>query len=76
MREELGAERVRREQAEQERDRLAAELEAFREHPESPVTPAGEPANPPAPPVRETPIPEEEQEPRRRSWWRALFGPQ
>jgi hypothetical protein len=37
VREELGAERVRREQAEQERDKLAAELEALRETENPPV---------------------------------------
>lgn len=53
MREELGAKRVRREQAEQERDRLAAELEAHKETREPSHTVSEEPYSahhaPPAP---------------------------
>ena len=71
VREELGAERVRREQAEREREELAAQLaeleaapEPRQEDPEmlsSASTEEGEGV--------ETPLP---QEPR--SWWRRLFG--
>jgi hypothetical protein len=65
-REELGAERVRREQAERERDVLAAELEALRETRDAPETASeGEYGT-------ETPA-DDTGEPRR-SWWRRLFG--
>src|SRR5918994_989071 len=58
VREELGAERVRREQAEQERDKVAAELEkTLREAREAPETVAEEPYNSThAPPTPERPI--------------------
>ncbi len=71
VREELGAERVRREQAEREREELAAQLAELEAAPEprqeapetlsSASTEEGEGV--------ETPLP---QEPR--SWWRRLFG--
>ena len=67
VREELGAERVRREQAEQERDKLIAELEALREGPEAHVTDSEEAA-------RDTASPEQQEPSQRRSWWRAFLG--
>jgi excisionase family DNA binding protein len=68
VREELGAERVRREQAECERDELAAELEALRETRGALETVAED--------VSANEIPPEQQEPlqRRSSWWRRFFG--
>ena len=70
VREELGAERVRREQAERERDDLAARLAALQEPPDGPQTAAEEPEG-----VRERPFTEEAQEgSERRSWWRRWFG--
>ena len=73
VREELGAERVRREQAERERDELAEELAALREARGAPQTAAEEPEG-----VRERPFTEDAQEaaqPRsERSWWRRWFG--
>ena len=69
-REELGAERVRREQAERERDELAARLEALTETPGGPETAAEEPerAETPADPGGSQEATE------RRSWWRRVFG--
>jgi hypothetical protein len=61
VREELGAERVRREQAERERDDLAARLATLEEARESPTENAEEPEG-----AREAP--------ERRSWWRRFFG--
>ena len=71
MREELGAERVRREQAEQERDKLAAELEALREAREGPETVSEEPYS-----AHSTHCaPSTPQDPAERpSWWRRFFG--
>ena len=69
VREQLGAERVLREQAERERDVLAAELEALRETRDDPEpTTEGEPGT-------ETPA-GDTGEPRGRSgsWWRRFFG--
>jgi hypothetical protein len=43
VREELGAERVRREHAERERDELRIRLEALQESPQTPETPTEEP---------------------------------
>jgi hypothetical protein len=67
VREELGAERVLREQAERERDKLAAELEALREAPDAPETASeGETA---------TEMPSSDTgDPRHSSWWRRFFG--
>ncbi len=62
-REELGAERVRREQAERERDELAARLEALTETSEAPESATQE--------MEGVEIPLAAQ---RRSWWRRLFG--
>jgi excisionase family DNA binding protein len=77
LRERLGEERVRREHAEQERDRLAAELEALREARESPETPEEEPAytHHHRPPIPEVPFTEAEPlEEARLPWWRRWFG--
>ena len=75
VREELGAERVRREQAEQERDKLIAELEALREARESPETDAEEPYSTHAPPGGYgTSSREAEESLHPRSWWRRFFG--
>jgi hypothetical protein len=67
VREELGAERVRREQAEQERDKLVAELEALQEAREAPETVSDEPYRTQAPPTAQDPV-------ERPSWWRRFFG--
>jgi hypothetical protein len=76
----LVTEQVLREQAERERDELAAELEALREEREVPeVAP---PSEPPGGPERASEdessgeVPPEQQEPveRRSSWWRRFFG--
>jgi hypothetical protein len=76
----LVKEQVLREQAERERDELAAELEALREEREAPeVAP---PSEPPGGPERASEdessgeVPPEQQEPveRRSSWWRRFFG--
>jgi len=71
VREELGAERVRREQAERERDELAARLEALTETPEAPETAAEgtERAETPADAAGS-----QEATERRTSWWRRFFG--
>jgi hypothetical protein len=70
VREELGAERVRREQAERERDELAAKLAALEEARELPIEPADE-----AQGHEERPFTEEAQEAAEsRSWWRRFFG--
>lgn len=69
VREELGAERVLREQAERERDKLAARLEALTEERDALET-ASEDAD-------RVDVPQEPQEPsQRRSWlYRFFFGP-
>ena len=75
VREELGAERVRREQAEQERDKLAAELEALLEAREAPETVSEEPYSTHAPPEAYGTSPQEAEESLHpRSWWRRFFG--
>ena len=66
VRQELGAERERRERAESERDELAARLAALEEPRESPHT-AGEDAGGVEDPFAEEARPE-------RSWWRRWFG--
>jgi hypothetical protein len=66
VREELGAERVLREQAERERDRLSAELEAFREARDAPETAAEDTDSVDVPPQEDV---------QRRSWlYRFFFG--
>jgi excisionase family DNA binding protein len=70
VREELGAERVRREQAERERDELATRLAALEEARETPTEPAEEPEG-----SEPRPATEGVQEPTQpRSWWRRWFG--
>jgi hypothetical protein len=74
-REELGAERVRREQAERERDELAARLEAVTKTPEAPESAARtsdttEPRSTTEGQQEPTSRPQEET----RSWWRRMFG--
>jgi excisionase family DNA binding protein len=69
VREELGAERVRRQMAEQRAAALEAELEALREPRESPQTAEEEPER--AAPHSSTGGP---QEGVRRPWWRRMFG--
>jgi hypothetical protein len=77
VREELGAERVRREQAERERDELAAKLESLTKTPEAPESAArtSDTTEPrPAPEGQQEPISRPQEE--RRSWWRRFFfGP-
>ena len=73
VREELGAERVRREQAEHERDELAARLKAIKDERESSIEATEQPASSDVPPERET-TPEQRPEEERRSWWRRFFG--
>ena len=73
----LETEQLRREQAEQERDKLAAELEALREAREGPETASEEPYSTHAPPEAYGTSPREAEEslhPRERSWWRRFFG--
>ncbi len=66
VREELGAERVLREQVERERDKLAEELEALRETRDAPETPSED--------VSGSEAPSSDTEEPRRSWWRRFFG--
>ena len=69
VREELGAERARRQMAEERAAALEAELEAFRETRESPETVEEEPER--AEPHSATGGAEEGV---RRPWWRRVFG--
>jgi excisionase family DNA binding protein len=69
VREELGAERVRREQAEERVASLEVELEAFRETRESPETVEEEQEM--AAPQSDAP---DTQEGVQRPWWRRVFG--
>jgi hypothetical protein len=69
VREELGAERVRREQAERERDRLAEELAALQEARYAPQTAAEEPEGTDTPST--SGAPQEASE--RRSWLHRFF---
>jgi excisionase family DNA binding protein len=69
VREELGAERVRRQIAEERTAALEAELEALRQPRESPQTVEEEPER--AEPHSDAPGP---QEGARRPWWRRVFG--
>ncbi len=76
VREELGAERFRREQAERERDELAARLQALaetREEPHGLETATEGEAGTSAPPERETSS-SQGAAPERASWWRRVFG--
>ena len=67
VREELGAERVLREQAEGERDKLAAELEALREARDAPEATSEDVSS-------SDEVPPSDTEEPRRSWWRRFFG--
>jgi hypothetical protein len=68
VREELGTERVLRELAERDRDRLAAELEALRQTRDAPETASdGEGGT-------ETPASDTGEPQGRSSWWRRYFG--
>jgi hypothetical protein len=70
VREELGAERVRREQAERERDELAAKLRELQEPREPPEGAAR--TSEAAEPRSATEGPQEQTT--QRSWWRKLLG--
>jgi hypothetical protein len=70
VREELGAERVRREQAERERDELAAKLRELQEPRESPEASSETPWT--SEPRSTTEGPQEPTSPR--PWWRRMFG--
>ncbi len=70
VREELGAERVRREQAERERDELAARLEALTETPQVPETASETTEDTDMP----TDVTGSQEATERRSWWRRWFG--
>jgi hypothetical protein len=80
VREELGAERVRREQAERERDELRRQLDERSEATGGPETAVGEPYSTHAPPSPEWPIygtsPQEAADSLQRgpSWWKRFFG--
>jgi excisionase family DNA binding protein len=69
VREELGAERARRQMAEERAAALEAELEAFRETRESPEPVEEEPER-----AEPRPAAVESQEPVQRPWWRRWFG--
>lgn len=71
VREELGAERVPREQAERERDELRTRLEALQESPQTPETTAEEPERGEFTPDRGEGSQEASEH---RSWWRRWFG--
>jgi hypothetical protein len=69
VREQLGTERVLREQAERDRDRLAAELEALSQARDAPETASADTDRGEAPPEQQEPV-------ERRSWLhRFFFGP-
>jgi hypothetical protein len=70
VREELGAERVRREQAEEKVARLKAELGAIREPRDATVTAAEDMSGGEIPPE----VPPSDTEEPRRSWWQRWFG--
>jgi len=70
VREELGAERARRQMAEQRAAALEAELEALREPRESAQIAEEEPERAEEPRAAAG----EAEEVQRRSWWRRMFG--
>jgi hypothetical protein len=70
---ELAAEKLRREQAERERDELRLLLEDVSEAPGAPETPAEESGRRGSTPEEEQP-PSNEAPERKRSWWREFFG--
>ena len=77
LEEELAVERVRREQAELERDELRRMLEASSETSGAPDTASEEPYSTHAPPEGYGTSAQEAEEslhPRERSWWRRFFG--
>ena len=82
LQQRLESERLRREQAEQDRDRLVAELEALREARETPETASESPTTPRdewpqghAGETYGTSVQEAEDSLQRRSsWWRRFFG--
>jgi hypothetical protein len=75
LEEELAAERVRREQAELERDELRRMLEASSETAGAPEKPSEEPYSTHAPPGGYgTSSREAEESLHPRSWWRRFFG--
>ncbi len=69
VREELGAERARRQMAEQRAAALEAELEALKQPQESPQTAEEEPER-----AEPHPAPTEAPEGVRRPWWRRVLG--
>ena len=71
-REELGAERVRRELAERERDELAARITKLQEPRESSEEPIDIPKREEG--SQDTEGPETSVQPPKRSWWRRFFG--
>jgi len=74
VREELGAERARRQIAEERAAALEAELEALRETRESPQTVGEEPERRAEPHSATVESQEGVQRPQPRSWWRRVFG--
>jgi hypothetical protein len=70
LEEELAVERVRREQAERERDELRQILESRSEATGAPETASDEPSRTHTPPEGQG----QQGPPRRRSWWREFFG--
>ena len=70
VREELGAERVRREQAERERDELKQKLEALQEVPQTPPESSAETTTHVSPTAQGSSTPGQAQP----SWWRIVFG--
>jgi hypothetical protein len=70
LEEELATERVRREQAERERDELRQILESRSEATGAPETASEEPYSTHTPPEGQG----QQGPPRRRSWWREFFG--
>ncbi len=76
VREELGAERVLREQAEQERDELRKRLESLQEMRDALKTGAEPVEGTDTPPDRGDPdtVTSPPTTPERRSWWRRWFG--
>jgi excisionase family DNA binding protein len=79
VREELGAERVRRQMAEERAAALEAELQELRESQEPPVGeastgPDGPPPDAPAGTQETTESPQTSVPSEHRSWWRRMFG--
>ena len=70
VREELGAERARRQMAEERAEALEGEMRTLRETRESPESPGLTETPPDAPAAPRTAA----EHPERRSWWRRVFG--